>query len=43
MRWIEENGYRIAGHSREVYMRGPGEGIDPAHYVTEVQIPVEKA
>ena len=41
--WIEANGYRIAGPIREVYLRGPGSGVDPSSYLTEVQFPVEKA
>ena len=44
MAWIEANGYRIAGPSRETYLRGPEDaGRDQASYVTEVQFPVEKA
>jgi len=39
-RWIEANGYRMAGPVREVYLRPPGEG-DGA--ITEIQIPVENA
>jgi DNA-binding transcriptional MerR regulator/effector-binding domain-containing protein len=35
-RWLEANGYQIAGACREVYLQGPD---DPT---TEVQIPVEK-
>ena len=42
MEWIEENGYRIAGPTREIYLRGPESGDDPSTYVTEVQFPVEK-
>jgi effector-binding domain-containing protein len=42
MAWIEENGYRIVGPNREIYLRGPGQG-EPDTYVTELQIPVEKA
>ncbi len=42
MGWIQENGYRIAGPNREIYLQGPGEGIDPADYVTEIQFPVTK-
>lgn len=42
-RWIEANGYRVAGPCREVHLRGPGAGVDPATYLTEVQFPVEKA
>jgi effector-binding domain-containing protein len=44
MKWIEANGYRMAGPTREIYLRGPGpEPTDPATYVTEIQVPVEKA
>jgi effector-binding domain-containing protein len=41
--WIEANGYRICGPNREVYIKGPGLLTKPANYVTELQIPVEKA
>lgn len=43
LRWIEINGYRIAGPNRDVYLRGPESGGDPTTYVTEVQVPVDKA
>jgi effector-binding domain-containing protein len=43
MKWIEANGYRIAGPCREVYLQGPESGGDPSTYVTEIQFPVEKA
>jgi effector-binding domain-containing protein len=43
MRWIESNDYRIAGPTREVYLQGPESGDDTASYVTEIQLPVEKA
>lgn len=40
--WVNNNGYHVSGPSREVYLRGPESG--PASgYVTEVQLPVEKA
>jgi effector-binding domain-containing protein len=42
MGWIETNGYRINGPNRELYLRGPGEGVDPADFVTEIQFPVAK-
>jgi effector-binding domain-containing protein len=44
MRWIDENGYRIAGPAREVYLREAKQGsqTDP-ETVTEIQFPVEKA
>jgi len=43
MGWIEANGYHIAGPLREVYLRGPESDNDASSYVTEIQIPVEKA
>jgi effector-binding domain-containing protein len=44
MGWINANGYHITGPCREIYLRGPGPGpMDPNSYVTEIQIPVEKA
>jgi len=43
MAWIEANGYRMCGPVREVYLRGPESGGDPSTYVTEIQLPVEKA
>jgi len=43
MGWIEANGYRIIGPPREVYLRGPESGDDASSYMTEIQIPVEKA
>ncbi|MEA3340829.1 MAG: MerR family transcriptional regulator [Chloroflexota bacterium] len=43
MKWIEAHDYRMAGPTREVYLKGPESGDDPSTYVTEVQIPVEKA
>jgi DNA-binding transcriptional MerR regulator len=42
LKWIEANGYRIAGPIREVYVQGAELGRDPSTYVTEVQLPVEK-
>lgn len=44
LKWIEENGYRIVGPEREIYIftgKGPVRQDDPS-YVTEVQFPVEK-
>ncbi|MEX1306998.1 MAG: GyrI-like domain-containing protein, partial [Eubacteriales bacterium] len=40
--WIEQNGYQIAGESRQATLRGPWNESDPANYLTEVQIPVKK-
>jgi effector-binding domain-containing protein len=43
MGWIESNGYRMVGPPREIYVRGPESGDDVSTYVTEIQVPVEKA
>jgi DNA-binding transcriptional MerR regulator len=40
-RWIEENGYRSAGQSRELTIACPSD--DPAEWVTELQEPVVPA
>ena len=40
--WTQSHGYRAAGPNREVYLQGPGPGIEPARYVTEVQVPVQR-
>jgi effector-binding domain-containing protein len=43
-RWLDENGYRVVGPVREVYLRPARDGsqTDP-DTVTEIQFPVEKA
>jgi DNA-binding transcriptional MerR regulator len=38
-KWIEANGYRIAGASREIYLKPQGIDSDP---IVEIQWPVEK-
>jgi effector-binding domain-containing protein len=43
MTWIEANGYRMAGPSREVYIQWAQPGEDPSGNITEIQFPVEKA
>ena len=42
MKWVEENGYKITGPVREVYLRGPESG-EEENYLTEIQLPVKKA
>jgi effector-binding domain-containing protein len=39
--WMENNGYRIVGPNREVYIQG-GSEQDNESYITEIQFPVEK-
>jgi effector-binding domain-containing protein len=41
MKWVEENGYQVAGAVREVYIRGPESG-EEEKYLTEIQLPVKK-
>ncbi|MEM7725200.1 MAG: MerR family transcriptional regulator [Cyanobacteria bacterium P01_A01_bin.45] len=41
LEWVEKNGYRVVGSTREVYLEYE-KGGDESKYVTEVQIPVEK-
>ncbi|OFI07105.1 HTH-type transcriptional activator mta [Clostridium acetireducens DSM 10703] len=40
--WIEENGYKIVGQNRELYLEGEWSTQNPDEYITEIQIPVEK-
>jgi len=43
LKWMEENGYQIAGSGREVYHKGTGEaGGKPQEVIIEVQFPVRK-
>ena len=43
IRWMEANGYRLAGPSRDVYLEAKGGGSQTdADCVTEVQLPVER-
>jgi effector-binding domain-containing protein len=42
-KWIEENGYQIAGPIREVYPKGTGEaGGTPQDVIIEIQCPVAR-
>ena len=44
LKWIEANGYRIAGPDREIYLYNAMPiRLDDPSYVTEIQYPVEKA
>lgn len=42
MKWVEENGFRIAGAPFDVYVRGGGE-CPPEENVTEIYFPIAKA
>jgi DNA-binding transcriptional MerR regulator len=39
---ITDDDYTICGPNREIYLRGPGDGIATADYLTEFQLPVQK-
>jgi effector-binding domain-containing protein len=43
LRWIGENGCRIVGPGREVYLRTSEGKQDEPDTLTEIQYPVEKA
>lgn len=40
--WIAENGYKIVGPNREIWLKGDWNEKDPREWVTEIQIPVKK-
>lgn len=40
--YVKENGYKIAGAIREVYIHGCWDEEDEDTYLTEIQIPIEK-
>jgi DNA-binding transcriptional MerR regulator len=40
-RWMTDNGYRLYSSPRQVHLQR-AKYMDPSHYVTEVQFPVEK-
>jgi effector-binding domain-containing protein len=42
-KWIGENGYEVAGPLCEFYVKGPGDKVQPAEYLTEIHVPVKKA
>ena len=41
--WIDRNGLESAGPVQERYLNGPGDGVTPAEYRTEVEIPIVPA
>ena len=38
--WTHEHGYEPSGPVRECYLNGPGDGVSPAEYRTEVLLPI---
>ena len=41
-KWIIAQGYQFAGPPMEVYIKGPGDKVSPAEYLTEIRVPVMK-
>ena len=41
--WVEKNGYRIVESPRESYIDGIWNQSEEADWLTEVQVPIEKA
>lgn len=42
VKWIEANGYRMIGPSRELYLRAPQLGVNDPSGIMEIQFPVDK-
>ncbi|HJZ47840.1 MAG TPA: GyrI-like domain-containing protein, partial [Roseiflexaceae bacterium] len=42
LKWIDANGYSIHPPTREIYLHYQISG-DPSQFVTEIQIPIERA
>jgi len=40
--WVEENGYKVIGKSRESFIDGPWNKSNDEEWLTEIQIPIEK-
>lgn len=40
--WVNENGYRAGGATREVYLVSAADGVPPEQYQTKVIVPVVK-
>ena len=38
--WVERNGFETSGPVQGRYLNGPGEGVGPADFRTEMEIPV---
>lgn len=39
--WIEKHGHHRIGPPRETYLVGPGKGISPSMYRTEIEVPID--
>ncbi|MBU0507218.1 GyrI-like domain-containing protein [bacterium] len=40
--WVKDNGYVPAGAPMEVYLKGPGDKVEPTEFMTEIRMPVMK-
>ena len=43
MQWVEDNGYLLTNSPRESYIDGIWNQSEEADWLTEVQVPIEKA
>lgn len=41
--WIRDNGHEVSGPVCERYLTGIADGVDPATYRTEIEMPIEEA
>lgn len=39
--WLEGHGHKRTGPVREIYLVGPGQGVEPAQYRTEIEVPID--
>jgi len=39
-RWIASHGFEHGGPARERYLIGPGSGVEPAEYRTQIEMPI---
>ncbi|MFZ5434115.1 MAG: GyrI-like domain-containing protein [Calditrichota bacterium] len=41
-KWVIDNGYDYNGAPMEVYIKGPGDQVEPSEFLTEIRVPVKK-
>ena len=41
--WAQSRGFEVAGPFQERYLNGPGDGVTPSEYRTEIEVPVARA
>lgn len=39
--WVDQHGHKRTGPPREIYVIGPGEGVRPVDYRTEIEVPID--